>query len=58
MTEVPGTDRNQARENVLAETPLVPESVEDADDDARRPGDEGVTGDEAKPRPGSTNPLT
>jgi hypothetical protein len=30
-----GTDRDQARENVLHETPLVPESVEDVADDAR-----------------------
>jgi hypothetical protein len=58
MTEVPGTDRDEARENVLAETPLVPESVEDADDDTGRPGDEGVTGDEVKPAPGSTDPVT
>jgi len=49
MTEVPGTDRNQARENVLAETPLVPEDVEDAAD-----VDEGQTGDDVKPAPGST----
>jgi len=55
MTEVPGTDRDQARENVLEETPLVPESVEDADEAAA--DDEGTTGDEAKPTPGSTEPL-
>jgi hypothetical protein len=35
MTEVPGTDRRQAGEEVLAETPLVPEPVEDAEDDPR-----------------------
>jgi hypothetical protein len=53
MTEVPGTDRDQARENVLEETPLVPESVEDAEDDG-----EGGEGDDVKPTPGSTEPLT
>ena len=52
MTEVPGTDRDQARENVLEETPLAPESVEDAENDG-----DGSTGDEAKPTPGSTEPL-
>jgi hypothetical protein len=52
MTEVPGTDRDQARENVLAETPIVPEVVEDAEDVAD--GDEGPTGDDVKPAPGST----
>ena len=58
MTEVPGTDRDQARENVLEETPLAPEDVEGADDDDARPrGDEGQTGDEAKPAPGSTEML-
>lgn len=58
MTEVPGTDRDQARENVLSETPLAPEDVEGADEDAARPtGDEGVTGDDAKPTPGGTEPL-
>ena len=56
MTEVPGTDRDQARENVEAETPLVPEGVEGAEEDPARPtGDEGVTGDEAKPGSGSTD---
>ena len=55
MTEVPGTDRDQARDNVLEETPLVPESVEGADDDT---GDGATTGDEAKPAPGSTEPVT
>ncbi len=60
MTEVPGTDRDQARENVLHETPLVPESVEGADDDPRSTdepsygGDDGQTGDGVKPQPGST----
>jgi hypothetical protein len=52
MTEVPGTDREQARENVAEETPMVPESVEDAEDDG-----DGTTGEEAKPTPGSTEPL-
>ncbi len=61
MTEVPGTDRDQAREDVLHETPLVPESVADADDDPRSTddptnrGDEGVTGDSVKPEAGSTD---
>jgi hypothetical protein len=60
MTEVPGTDRDQARENVLHETPLVPEDVDDTDDDPRTTdeprnrGDEGETGDEVKPPAGST----
>ena len=64
MTEVPGTDRDQARENVLSETPLVPEDVEDAADDPRSTdqptytGDEGQTGDEVKPTPGSTEFTT
>ncbi|WP_448641856.1 hypothetical protein [Geodermatophilus sp. URMC 63] len=63
MTEVPGTDREQAREQVLRETPLVPEDVEGADDDPRsggqqdHTGDEGQTGDQAKPAPGSTDPV-
>jgi hypothetical protein len=52
MTEVPGTDRDQARENVLSETPIVPEGVEE---DASAEGDEGRTGDDAKPEPGSTD---
>ena len=61
MTEVPGTDRDQARENVLEETPLVPEDVDDTDDDPRSTehptyhGDEGETGEEAKPPAGSTD---
>ncbi|RBY76425.1 hypothetical protein DQ238_17190 [Geodermatophilus sp. TF02-6] len=61
MTEVPGTDRQQAGENVLHETPLVPESVEAADDDPRSTdhptnrGDEGETGDSVKPPAGSTD---
>lgn len=61
MTEVPGTDRDEARENVLHETPLVPEDVEDAGDDDPRTtdqpsygGDEGQTGEDVKPEPGST----
>ncbi len=61
MAEVPGTDRQQARENVLRETPLVPEAVENSDDDPRSTdtpvnrGDEGVTGENAKPPAGSTD---
>jgi hypothetical protein len=64
MTEVPGTDSREAGEEVLRETPLVPESVEDAGDDPRgtdhpeNRGDEGHTGDEAKPPSGSTEPVT
>ena len=60
MTEVPGTDRDEARENVLHETPLVPEDVEDTDDDPRHTdhptnrGDEGQDGESAKPPAGST----
>ena len=60
MTEVPGTDRDEARDNVLHETPLVPEDVEDAADDPRSTdeptnrGDEGQTGDGVKPPAGST----
>lgn len=57
MTEVPGTDRDQARENVEEQTPLVPEDVEGAGDEARPTGDEGVTGDDAKPSSGSTDPV-
>jgi hypothetical protein len=63
MTEVPGTDRNEARENVLHDTPLVPESVEDTDDDPRSTddptnrGDDGATGESAKPTPGPTDPV-
>jgi hypothetical protein len=52
MTEVPGTDRDQARENVREETPIVPEDIEE---DTSTGGDEGVTGDDAKPAPGSTD---
>ena len=58
MTEVPGTDRDQARENVREETPLVPEDVEGAGDEVRPSGDEGQTGDSVKPAPGSTDPVT
>ncbi|RZU33912.1 hypothetical protein [Blastococcus saxobsidens] len=54
MTETPGTDRDEARENVRDETPLVPEDVEGAGDDVRPQGDEGVTGDDAKPSAGDT----
>ena len=56
MTEVPGTDRDEARENVREETPLAPEEVEGAGDEVRPQGDEGVTGDDAKPEPGTTGP--
>lgn len=51
MTEVPGTDRDRARENVAEETPLVPESVEGGE--GRQ--DAGETGEDAKPAPGSTD---
>ncbi len=61
MTEVPGTDRNEARDNVLHETPLVPEDIEAAGDDDPRStedpsygGDEGPTVDGVKPPAGST----
>ncbi|CCG01120.1 hypothetical protein [Blastococcus saxobsidens] len=57
MTEVPGTDRDEARENVREETPLVPEDVEGDEDAARPRGDEGVTGDDAKPPSGGTDPV-
>ncbi|SNS55463.1 hypothetical protein SAMN06893096_10559 [Geodermatophilus pulveris] len=53
MTEVPGTDRDQAGENVLQETPLAPEDVAAADDEAGTDED-GQTGDGAKPQAGST----
>ncbi|WP_236831767.1 hypothetical protein [Blastococcus sp. KM273128] len=56
MTEVPGTDRDQARENVLEETPYTPEGVEQAE--AAPGGDEGQTGDQAKPDAGTTDPVT
>ena len=52
MTEVPGTDRDQARENVAAETPLVPEDVQGAQD---TDVDEDQTGDDVKPRTGTTD---
>jgi hypothetical protein len=61
MTEVPGIDRNQARDNVLYETRLVPEPVQDAEDDPRsteeptyRGGDQ--TGEGVKPAAGSRQP--
>ncbi|MDP9427611.1 MAG: hypothetical protein M3Q47_01445 [Actinomycetota bacterium] len=61
MTEVPGTDRDEARDNVLHETPLVPEDVEDAGDDDPRStdqasygSDDGPTGEDVKPPAGST----
>ncbi len=59
MSEVPGTDRDEAREHVLHETPLVPESVDDTDDDPRttdqpdNSGDAGVDPDSGKPTPSS-----
>ncbi len=52
MTEVPGTDRDQARENVLHETPFRPEGIHE---DTSTQGDEGETGEEAKPTPHSTD---
>jgi len=62
MTEVPGTDRDEAREHVLHETPLVPEDVEDAGaddprstDHPRYGGDEGQTGENVKPPAHSTD---
>jgi len=54
MTEVPGTDRDQAGENVLQETPLAPEDVAGAADDAGGTDDDGQTGDDVKPPAGST----
>ncbi|SDD40504.1 hypothetical protein SAMN05660690_4223 [Geodermatophilus telluris] len=55
MTEVPGTDREQAEKQVLEETPLRPEGVEE---DSSTQGDEGQTGDDVKPGAGSTDPVT
>jgi hypothetical protein len=49
MTEVPGTDRDQARDNVLHETPLVPESVEDAEDDTRSTDEPTTAATTARP---------
>jgi hypothetical protein len=58
MTETPGTDRDQARENVLEQTPLVPEDVEGAGGapgaGARDDGDEDADL-RVKPEPGSTD---
>ncbi len=51
MTEVPGTDRDQARENVREETPTAPDDVAGAEAD---PDDSGQAEDQAKPTPGST----
>ena len=51
MTEVPGTDRDQARENVLEETPTAPDDVAGAEADA---DDSGRAEEQAKPAPGST----
>ncbi|MGY1855773.1 hypothetical protein [Modestobacter sp. SYSU DS0290] len=59
--DVPGTDRDQARENVLRETPLVPESVADSGDDPRSTpepanrGDQEQDGESVKPPSGSTD---
>jgi hypothetical protein len=61
MTETPGTDRDQARENVREETPLVPEQVQGSEDDplsTEHPtnrGDQGQDADSAKPPAGSTD---
>jgi hypothetical protein len=61
MTEVPGTDRDQARENVQHETPILPDDIEGTDDDPLSTdapsytGDEGQTGESVKPTPGSTD---
>ena len=52
MTEVPGTDRDQARENVLHETPFRPEGIHE---DTSTAGDDGETGEEAKPHSHSTH---
>lgn len=57
MTDVPGTDRDEARKKAREETPLAPEDVEGAGDEVKPQGDDGVTGDEAKPRPGSAEPA-
>lgn len=54
MTEVPGTDRDQARQNVEEETPLVPEAAQGAADDTLPAGD-GDDGERAKPAAGSTD---
>ena len=55
MTEVPGTDCEQARKQVLEESPIRPEGVEE---DTSTSGDEGQTGDSAKRGTGSTEPVT
>jgi hypothetical protein len=55
MTEVPGTDRDEARENVLEETPISPEGVEQ---DTSTEGDAGQDGEQAKPETGTTDPVT
>ena len=52
MTEVPGTDRDQARENVLHETPFRPEGIHE---DTSTEGDDGETGEEVKPHSHSTH---
>jgi hypothetical protein len=54
MTEVPGTDRDQARANVGEETPLVPEAAQGAADDTLPAGD-GDDGERVKPAAGSTD---
>ena len=51
MTEVPGTDRDQARENVLEETPTAPDDVAGAEAGT---DDGGSAEEQAKPAPGST----
>ncbi|WNV75776.1 hypothetical protein [Geodermatophilus sp. DSM 44513] len=54
MTEVPGTDRDQAGENVLRETPTAPEDVAEATDDPGGTDDDGPAGEDVKPQAGST----
>jgi hypothetical protein len=54
MTEVPGTDRDRARENVAEETPLVPGPAEGAGSAGDTAGDDD-TDRQVKPEPGSTD---
>jgi hypothetical protein len=57
MTEIPGTDRDQARKNVEEQTPLAPEDIEGDDEEHIHPhGDDGVTGDAVKPGHGGSDP--
>jgi len=51
MTEVTGTDRDKPREDVLRETPLVPESVDDVrtSDYPVNRGGKGLDGAGAEP---------